>query len=600
MKQLQLIEKESFHQFLKTENQHLAPFSNVLMYLLQLNKVNSFYSEALAYPEKNFTDYIFEKLNITIDVSEKDLENIPLTGSFISVSNHPFGGIDGLILIHILLKKCPDFKVIANFLLKKIEPLSPFILPVNPFEERKERSYSGLKAAIQTINNQQPLGIFPSGEVSSLQLNKSIVDNPWNESAIKLIKKANVPVVPIYFEGNNSITFHLLGLINPKLRTAKLASEVFNKKNKTLRIKIGKPISVENQNECNTIKELSNYLRNRTYALNYNKLEKVSTKFYTKKLMETLPIAPEIEPSIIKDEIQKLNKNTLLFENGVFQIYCAPASKIPNVIQEIGRLREITFREVGEGTGKAIDLDYYDNYYYHLFMWDKEAHKIAGAYRIGMGAEIIATHSKKGFYINSLFKLKKELLPKLKNAIELGRSFITKDYQKQAQPLFLLWKGILYFLIKNPDYRYLIGPVSISNDFSSISKNLMIEFIKQCYFDSEIAQYVVPRKAYKIKIKDTNIKELVSFAKKDISKLDKMIVDFEPDKIRIPVLIKKYIKLNAKIVGFNVDPNFNNTLDGLIFLDLLEVPQLTINQLAKDFNDDKIIDLFYNKRKSSL
>ena len=593
----QLIAKHDFQQFVKTEHKTLAPFSNFLMQFLQLNKMNEVYSAALDKNHDNFIENVLKNLNISIKVSEKDLEKIPLTGCFITISNHPFGGIDGLILLSILLKKRPDYKVIANFLLEKIIPLTPYILPVNPFEDRNEGSLSGIKTVFKTIRNGNPIGIFPAGEVSSIQPKQVIADKTWNKGAIKLIKKAQVPVVPIYFEGNNSLVFHLLGLIHPKFRTAKLPSEVFNKKNKVIHVRIGNPISVEDQNNCENINELTNYLRSRTYALKYVISNEVSKSNLPKKSISMKIIANEKAQHILLKEIKALHKSNLLFENEVFQIFCAKANNIPNILDEIARLREITFREVGEGTNKALDIDKYDYYYHHLFMWDKKVNKLVGAYRIGKGAEIIEKYGKKGFYINSLFKLKKEFVPTLKQSIELGRSFIIKEYQRQPQPLFLLWKGILYFLIKNPNYRYLIGPVSISNDFTSISKSLMIEFIKLNYFDDKIAKHIKPRKSYKVKVKEFDIQELVSFTKHDINKLDKMICEFESDKIRIPVLIKKYIKQNAKIVGFNVDPRFNNALDGMVFLDLLDVPKLTIHQLAKEFNDDSIIDLFYSKRR---
>ena len=593
----QLIAKKDFQIFLQTESKTLAPFSNLLMELLKLNKINKVYSANLDKNPQEFVGNILKSLNINIQISEQDLEKIPLTGSFITISNHPYGGIDGLILLHILLKKRPEYKILANFLLKKIQPLSPYILAVNPFEEQYGSNLAGIKEALRTLQNGAPLGIFPAGEVSSFQPKQVIADKAWSVGAIKLIKKAQVPVVPIYFEGNNSIMFHLFGLINPKLRTAKLPSEVFNKKNKIIQVRIGNPIDIEDQNACENINELTNYLRSRTYALKYANNTDTATSYLSKKSIVRKTIADEKAQYVLLKEINALQSKDLLFENETFQIFCTKATNIPNILDEIARLREITFREVGEGTNNPIDIDKYDYYYHHLFMWDKKIQKLVGAYRIGKGAEILEKHGKKGFYVNSLFKLKKELVPTLNQTIELGRSFIIKEYQRQPQPLFLLWKGILYFLIKNPNYRYLIGPVSISNDFTCISKSLMIEFIKLNYFDNKIARHVKPRKSYKVKMKEFNIQELVNFTKNELNKLDKMICEFEPDKVRIPVLIKKYFKQNAKIVGFNIDPRFNNTLDGLVFLDLLEVPKLTIHQLAKEFNDESIIDLFYSKRR---
>ncbi len=593
----ELINKQTFHQFIKQENKHLAPFSGFLMELLQLTKINTFYNEVLneSTNTEEFIALVLKRLQINIKVLDSELDRIPESGSFITVSNHPFGGIDGLILLYIVLKKRPDFKVIANYLLKNITPLSNVILPVNSFEYGKEGSINGLKTALETIKNNCPIGIFPAGEVSTVKAKLGIVDKTWSITSIKLIKKAQVPVIPIYFEGANSHLFHVLGMINPKLRTAKLPSEVFNKKNKNISVSIGNPIAVSDLNQFDNTNELADYIRNRTYALKYtNKFNNDNLKnLYYKRISQ--PINPLLPNTVLAEEVSQLSSDYLLLDNGTFQIYCTPAEEIPLVLTQIGILREITFREIGEGTGKATDIDKYDLYYHHLFLWDKIKQQLVGAYRIGKGESILKLYGKKGLYINSLFKLKKPLVPRLKMSLELGRSFIVKSYQKNPQPLFLLWKGILYFLIKNPNYRYLIGPVSISNDFTSISKELIVEFVKQNYFDDLIASFVVPRKKFKVNLKQTNIKSLVSVAKNDFSKLDKMIENIEPDKIRIPILLKKYIKQNAKIVGFNIDPKFNNALDGFVFLDLMEVPQTTIKQLSKEFNDEKIMDLFIEK-----
>lgn len=593
-----LINRQNFHQLIKDESKHLAPFSTLLMNVLQLTKINEFYADAIKNSNnaEEFIHLILTKLNIHICINEKELERIPLEGSFITVSNHPFGGIDGLILLHILLKKRPDFKVIANFLLQQIAPLKEIILPVNSFEYRNEASFTGLKTALTSIQKGCPIGLFPAGEVSTLHPKIGVVDKQWNISSIKLIKKAQVPVIPVFFEGENSQFFHLLGKIHPKLRTAKLPSEIFNKKNKPIRVSIGNAITVKEINCFTSIIELSNYIRHRTYLLKYTSSTIKNKDLLLQQNKKFFPIQPLLPSHVLAEEINQLSSTNLLMDNGTFCIYSAKSSEIPLVLIQICILREITFREVGEGTGKSIDTDKYDNYYHHLFLWDKVKQQVVGAYRIGKGEDVIKNFGRKGFYIHSLFKLKKPLLPILKQSLELGRSFVIKEYQRNPQPLFLLWKGILYFLIKNPSYRYLIGPVSISNDFSAASKELIVTFVKQNYYDNLVASYVVPRKKYKVELKQIDINALVDSAKNDFSKLDKLIGDIEPDKVRIPVLLKKYIKQNASIVGFNIDPLFNNALDGFVFLDLMKVPQNTIEQLSKDFNDSNLLNEIYNRR----
>jgi len=571
-------------------------FAKFLMYILKLDKLNKVYSDNYCEDGLEFIDSLIEDLGIKFEFDEEELKRIPKEGAFISISNHPFGGIDGIILIKLLSLVRPDFKAMANFLLKKIEPIKDYFLGVNPFENRKGAASStgGIKEALRHLSDGNALGIFPAGEVSAYQSQtNNITDKQWMPSILKLIKKAEVPVVPIYFQGSNSLIFHLLGMIHPTLRTVKLPSELLNKKNKVVRIRIGNPISVKDQKGFTDINQYGRFLRAKTYMLGTPIEVKKFYKFKKKaKKTKVEEVAPEIDPHIIRSEVENLASEYMLFKSRSYVVYCAPSSKLPNILTEIGRLREITFREVGEGTNQSIDIDEYDLYYHQLFIWDEENHKIVGAYRVGKGNEILSGYGLKGFYLQSLFKMSKKFEPVLSQSIELGRSFIVKEYQRKPMPLFLLWKGILYFLMKNPESRYLIGPVSISNKYSNLSKDLIIKFIMANYFNYELGQYVKSRKQFKVKIKDMDIDILLQTAKDDINKLDKIIGDFEITNDKLPVLLKKYISLNAKIVGFNIDPNFNDCLDGLLVLDLFDVPMKVVESLSKEINDDTILQRF--------
>jgi hypothetical protein len=258
----------------------------------------------------------------------------------------------------------------------------------------------------------------------------------------------------------------------------------------------------------------------------------------------------------------------------------------------LGRLRELTFREIGEGTNLKMDIDEFDLYYHQLVIWDNDAKKIVGAYRVGKGKDIIALYGKRGFYTHTLFKMKNGFLPILSESMELGRSFIVKEYQRKPLSLFMLWKGILYFLLKNPEYRYLIGPVSISNSFSKFTKDLIVTFVETNFFSQEYGSLIVPRKRFKVNREHMDDKVLfVNSAKNDFKRLDKFIRDIEKE-LTTPVLLKKYISLNAKIIGFNTDPKFNNCLDGLILLDVYDVPLNTLQSLSKELNDDSILNRF--------
>lgn len=281
------------------------------------------------------------------------------------------------------------------------------------------------------------------------------------------------------------------------------------------------------------------------------------------------PILIKKSSNILSKEIYALPPQCLLTQRGGFQVYLAKANNIPNILQEIGRLREVTFRAIGEGTGKDIDLDAYDNYYQNLIIWDTTKEKIVGGYRVGLGDQIIKKHGIKGFYINSLFDIDQAAKSLLNQSIELGRSYIIEEYQRGYLPLFLLWKGILLFLLQNPQYRYLIGPVSISKYYSNVSKSMIVDFVVKYFFNSEIAKYFTPKTPFKVILDNINMDNVAGNRLKD---LEKFMATIEPNHIKVPILLKQYTKLNARFIGFNLDPNFSDALDGLMLLDLKLLP----------------------------
>jgi hypothetical protein len=269
-----------------------------------------------------------------------------------------------------------------------------------------------------------------------------------------------------------------------------------------------------------------------------------------------------------------------------YEVFLAKKEIIPNIVNEIGRLREITFREIGEGTNNAVDLDKFDDYYYHLFLWDNEAKKIAGAYRMGMGAEIFEKYGIDGFYLQDLFRFEPELHSMMSQSIEMGRAFIIKEYQQKPMPLFLLWKGIVHCTLRFSEHKYLIGGVSISNKFSDFSKSLMIEFMKSNYYDPYVAQFIRPKKAFKVKLNDADKDFVFDESKADMNKFDKIIDEIEPGSLRMPVLIKKYIKQNARVIAFNVDPLFNNAVDGLMYIRIADLPESTVKPVMEELQKE--------------
>lgn len=581
-----LIEREEFADLMKIGELKFPALAGLLMNVLSINKVNTFYRTHEHLTVDAFIDALFKEVGITFSYDEKELANLPSTGPFITVSNHPYGGVEGLMLLKLLLGKREDTKLLTNFLLQKIKPISEHVIPVNPFGNKSYfDSVTGLKAALRHLQSGGVLGTFPAGEVSSFQTNsKRITDREWQPGLLRLIEKAQIPVVPIYFSGNNSLVFHLLGMIHPVLRTAKLPGELMNHSHKKVQIRIGKPIPVVDLQSFGSNHRMGRYLRAKTYALGSPLEIKSFFKARLKALKQPQGIIPEVSQELLMNDISALKKSgKLLHTQKEFELYLAGPREIPHVLQEIGRLREITFRAVGEGTNRSIDLDEFDLYYHHLFLWDKEANTLVGAYRLGKGGDIMNLFGMRGFYIRSLFRISSQMEGILEASMELGRSFVRQEYQRKMLPLFLLWKGILYVLLKNPEYRYLIGPVSISNHYSKLSKGLMIAFIKRNFYRADLAQYVKPKKQFKPNFKKVDTTALLEKSGSDIKALDEFVKDIEPEKYNLPVLLKKYMKQNAKIIGFNVDPKFGMALDGLMILDLKDLPQSTLTDLKKDF-----------------
>ncbi|WP_276347332.1 GNAT family N-acyltransferase [Daejeonella sp. JGW-45] len=583
---MKIITKEDFSKAARIDRLHLPGLASLLMEVMKINEVNEVFQKAEHLKGPTFVDKILQIIGITVEFDEKDLRNIPKDGAFIAIANHPYGGIEGLVLLKLLCMVRPDAKLMANFLLKKIPNLSDYFIAVNPFENiEHSSSISGIKNTLELLRLGTPIGIFPAGEVSTFKFEtQQITDKLWHPVVGKIIAKANVPVVPVYFHGNNGLLFNLLSLIHPALRTAKLPSELFNKHGHKIRVRIGKPILPADVSYQNNTTRLLDFLRAKTYALGTG-LEDEKKIFDPRNLFKIRkkpkPIISATPASILEKEISTLEEFKVWTEKD-YEVYICPTSSIPNIMKEIGRLREITFREVGEGTNNATDLDEYDIYYNHLFIWDAETKMIVGAYRIGKGDEIFYSMGKRGFYIAELFKIKDQFYPVLRQSLELGRSWIRKEYQLKPLPLFLLWKGILKYLMENPHYRYLIGPVSISNNFSRFSKSLIVDYISTNHFDHELAQYVKPRKEFKIDFSKID-KDLLLEPGDSLKDLDGLISEIETTHMKVPVLLRQYLALNAKIICFNIDPKFSDSLDGFLVVDLEKIPAEMLEKIGKNF-----------------
>jgi len=567
--------------------------ASIVLGLSGLSRINKKYAKISSFYGRDFSGAVLKEFGISFEIDEKELEHIPQEGPFIITSNHPYGAAEGMILLYVIGSLRPDIKFLTNFMLSHIPNLKDFFFPVNPFSDRPglAKSYSGLKMAMEHLKSGKSLLLFPAGEVSTTYGSSlTAEDKEWQSSVVKLVGNANVPVVPVYIHGSNSKRFHYIGRIHPMLRTLRLPKELLNKKGKTIKVRIGRPISQNEIGDHKDVKELGRFLRARSYALEANIPETANKNSDNEgSEIEVQPIALPKNRRAIQKEINSLSPDKLLFTNGNYSCYLTDSASIPLMMHELGRRREEAFRAVGEGTGKALDIDEYDDYYKHLILWDRQKTRLVGAYRLGFGNEILPFKGIKGFYSQSLFSYKKPFHKILANTIELGRSFVVVDYQKEAFPLMFLIKGLFYSVLNNPEIKYLMGPVSISSWYPMFYRSLMIYYIKEKHSAKEFEDHVVPRTPFSPDYLRSNPRYLIGGRVDTLEKFDRFMLRISNGKYRLPTLVKKYLKMNCRIVAFNVDPEFNYCVDGLVLLDISKIARSEVEALAKDEKDwDKI------------
>jgi len=541
--------------------------------VLGLSQLDSYYRQRQSdMSSREFLRYTLNRLGIHYTIESGSTDEIPDTGPCVVVANHPFGAIEGVMLAELLLQQRSDVKVLANEYLHRIDELSELFIGVDVFETQTsvKSNTSGIKKAIRHLRNNGLLLVFPAGEVSSIQLkHRQITDRKWNRIIAMMVRKTSATTTPIYIEGNNSKLFHLAGLLTPKLRTLMLVREMLNKRKQKIKLHIGNSIPCSELKSLPSDEAVTHYLRMNTYLLAGQASNQKSINRLKQRAMQN--IALPVKTELLKKDIDSLSTECLLVEKGELSVYCAKAAKLPHILEEICRLREITFRQVAEGTGLETDTDKYDTEYLHMFIWNSKSSEIAGAYRLGLVGELIKKHGVNGLYSHSLFKYRKSFIKTLGNSIEMGRSFICTDYQRSLNALLLLWKGIATFASRNPQYTTLFGPVSISSGYSNISRSLMANFLQLHHYDTEKAEMVSARNPLK-KPASAFWSSNMLMSIKDNQLMSKLIYRMEGDK-GLPVLLRQYLGLNGKLVSFNVDKNFNNALDGMIIVNLLNVPE---------------------------
>jgi putative hemolysin len=511
---------------------------------------------------------LLREKRIELQLNAGDLKRFPKKGAFILLANRLLEGADELILLELAHRAGKRIRLLKPG--NTVPPsLKEYFLSTSIHKERNRGSLS--PAMIRQLKEvREPVGMivdFPEGRWGEYWSTRSL------NRLVNAMRELNLPIVPIHIYSGEMRPF--------PARSAQLLHRI-KAGGSRLEVRIGSAVQPGELQVFKTQDQLRRYLQSKIFALGTSLEVRPFFSFQKRKQETPEPLALPVSKDLIEADIQRLTFGNLIAAQGKFDLFVAPAVAIPHVLTEIGRLREWSFRQVGEGTGKSRDLDEYDLYYHQLIIWDREEKRIVGGYRMGKGDEIFAKMGAGGFYVSSLFRIQAGFFPIMKQSVELGRSYIVPDYQKKRLPLFLLWKGILYFLLQNPQYRYLYGPMSISKYYSNVSKSIIVAFIKKYYYDETLAAFLKPRKPFRVRLEKVDIDLLMEGMGKEMRELDNFIEDIEPEHFRIPVLMRQYIKLNARFISFNVDPNFSDVLDGFLILDLQDVPYSMIEALKKE------------------
>lgn len=549
----------------------LLPFARFsLGKILSVDKLNIVYADIVR-RGGSFACEALNTLGVSLDVPRKDTVRIPREGPAIVVANHPYGGIEGIALLALLLSIRPDVRLLANSILHRIPQLREHLIFVDPFgtSQSAQANVRGLKQAMRWVESGGLLAVFPAGEVSHMNLSTlHVADAEWSPTIARIVRRSGAPVVPVHFEGRNRALFQLAGLIHPRLRTVMLPRELLNKQGSSIRVRIGAMVPFGRLQGFTCDTAMMRYLKERTYFLSHRRRDDpVENPAMVSVPAHRTEVAQAEESGVIVEEIARLPLAQRLLSQGEFQVWYAGADQIPVVLREIGRLRELTFRAAGEGTGKALDLDRFDSHYHHLFVLNTARGEIAGAYRLGRTDRIMTWFGRDGLYTSTLFRYGDDLLKELGPALELGRSFVQPAYQKSYSPLLLLWKGIGEYVVRFPQYRRLFGPVSISDEYSSTSQRLMAAFLRQHAYDARLGPLVKPRTPMRMRA-GRHAERAIPMLASSLDDVDALVGEIECDGRGVPVLLRQYLKLGGRLLALNVDPCFSNVLDALIFVDL--------------------------------
>jgi hypothetical protein len=513
------------------------------------------------------------RARVTLEVADFDKKMLGKNpAGAVFVCNQLLPGLDEWMLLALLAEHFESVKILHPYPTPPAKSLKPHAL--RPLRKKLEDRFLRLNFAKKLARQAK------KGTAIALPLDFS--DNPLSHlgknllrtQILRQIRKSGQPVVPIHLQAER-MPGGLLRKAIPGLPYQ------FTKGPVRVSVRIGAAIPPDDIAALGKNRLWGKFLQAKIFSLG-SLFDLRPEHFKPGQPNKQQPLADPIDPALVAAEMEALPADCKVAERGQFDVFIAPFAALPHAMFEIGRLREITFRAAGEGSGKSRDLDAHDLYYLQLIIWDREKKQIAGGYRLGLGDQIFDRFGVNGFYTNTLFKMKSGFRPILREAVELGRTYVPAEYQRHRLPLFLLWKGILHFLLAHPQYRYLLGPVSISKDYSEASKGVIVEFVRRFFFDKKLAALVAPRKVFRPNLKSVDTGLLAETLRGEFDALENLVETIEPSHFKVPVLFRQYLRQNAKFIAFNVDPNFSNCLDGLMILDITQLPASTMEALQQE------------------
>lgn len=526
--------------------------------------------------EETFFSSTLQALGANYEVAQSDLDRIPLSGPVVVVSNHPLGGLDGIILGDLLHRRRKDSKLMANFLLKRVKFADKHMFFVDPFDREgaAKANFAGLRDSLKHLKQGGLLGVFPGNRVSHWQWDRREVCDPaWVPNIAGLIRRAEATVVPVFIEGDNGLLFNLAGIVHPLLRTMLLPREFIRRGRnpEPVRLHIGTPIPYSRLKRFDKDEEMTAFLRLATYVLG-NRPEDAAPDMLDEvaKAQAPEPLATPLSPEELEADIAALPPESRILSQGDFDVYMARYQQLPHVMQEIGRGREESFRAAGGGTLKPLDLAPQDEYYHHLFLWHRKDRTLVGAYRLGLSDEILAKHGPEGLICSGLFELKPEFIAQLNPGIELGRSYVLPAYQRNYNSLLLLWAGILQFMAREPKYRVAFGSVGISqgNEYTPASRTLIVNFMREQFSHPTLSFQVEARSPFEgIKLSGLKPEEISSLVQ-SVEDVSTLVTGLEEDGKGVPILIKHYLRMNARLISFGVWKNHSNAVVSFIVTDV--------------------------------